>query len=164
MNTDFPTAPLASGLRGASGGAVEKSLSASHTKILTLPFGAQTAFFTAITVSQFQLIALPKVILPLGLMLVPTIIQAGYIAQLKEPAVSPLHRAMSIWTVIVLLIVTAYFLYTDFTVVVTALQEFSVAAAIYSFVLTMTTLLVERRKKVAIFFSSAKGYEFRREF
>ncbi|MFA6445566.1 MAG: hypothetical protein WCV99_24790, partial [Sterolibacterium sp.] len=37
MNTDFPTAPLASGLRGASGGAVEKSLSASHTKILTLP-------------------------------------------------------------------------------------------------------------------------------
>jgi len=39
MTTDFPTAPLAPGLRGAGGGAVEKSLPASHTEILTLPFG-----------------------------------------------------------------------------------------------------------------------------
>jgi hypothetical protein len=37
MITDFPTAPLAPGLRGAGGGTVEKSLSASHTEILTLP-------------------------------------------------------------------------------------------------------------------------------
>ncbi len=36
MTTDFPTAPLAPGLRGAGGGTVEKSLSASHTEILTL--------------------------------------------------------------------------------------------------------------------------------
>ena len=39
MTTDFPTAPLAPGLRGAGGGAVEKSLPASHTEILTLPLG-----------------------------------------------------------------------------------------------------------------------------
>lgn len=39
MTADFPTAPLASGLRGAGGGAVEKSLHASHTEILTLPIG-----------------------------------------------------------------------------------------------------------------------------
>ncbi len=38
MSTDFPTAPLASCRIGAAGGGtVEKSLSASHTKILTLP-------------------------------------------------------------------------------------------------------------------------------
>ncbi|MBI3150107.1 MAG: hypothetical protein HYZ17_16505 [Betaproteobacteria bacterium] len=37
MSTDFPTAPLASGHKGAGGGAVEKSPSASHTKNLTLP-------------------------------------------------------------------------------------------------------------------------------
>ena len=37
MTTDFPTAPLAPGLKGAGGGAVEKSMSASNTKILTLP-------------------------------------------------------------------------------------------------------------------------------
>ncbi len=37
MITDFPTAPLAPGLRGAGGGTVEKSLSASHTEIRTLP-------------------------------------------------------------------------------------------------------------------------------
>ena len=37
MITDFPTAPLAPGLRGAGGGTVEKSLYASHTEILTLP-------------------------------------------------------------------------------------------------------------------------------
>ena len=37
MSTDFPTAPLAPGLKGASGGTVEKSLYASHTEILTLP-------------------------------------------------------------------------------------------------------------------------------
>jgi len=37
MITDFPTAPLAPGLRGAGGSTVEKSLSASHTEILTLP-------------------------------------------------------------------------------------------------------------------------------
>ena len=38
MITDFPTAPLAPGLRRAGGGTVEKSLYASHTEILTLPF------------------------------------------------------------------------------------------------------------------------------
>lgn len=38
MTTDFPTAPLAPGLKRASGGTVEKSPSASHTEILTLPF------------------------------------------------------------------------------------------------------------------------------
>ena len=37
MITDFPTAPLAPGLREAGGSTVEKSLSASHTEILTLP-------------------------------------------------------------------------------------------------------------------------------
>jgi len=37
MSTDFPTAPLAPGHKGAGGGAVEKSPSASHTKNLTLP-------------------------------------------------------------------------------------------------------------------------------
>ena len=37
MTTDFPTAPLAPGHRGAGGGTVEKSLSASHTEILTPP-------------------------------------------------------------------------------------------------------------------------------
>ena len=37
MKNDFTTAPLAPGLRGAGGSAVEKSLSASHTEILTLP-------------------------------------------------------------------------------------------------------------------------------
>ncbi len=36
MATDFPTAPLAPGHKRA-GGAVEKSLSASHTEIPTLP-------------------------------------------------------------------------------------------------------------------------------
>ena len=38
MTTDFPTAPLTPGHKGAGGGAVEKSLSASHTKIRTLPY------------------------------------------------------------------------------------------------------------------------------
>ena len=42
MITDFPTAPLAPGLRGAGGSTVEKSLSASHTEILTLPKGQAT--------------------------------------------------------------------------------------------------------------------------
>ena len=37
MTTDFPTAPLAPGHKGAGGGAVEKSHHASHTKNLTLP-------------------------------------------------------------------------------------------------------------------------------
>lgn len=37
MITDFPTAPLAPGLKVAGGGTVEKSLSASHTEIRTLP-------------------------------------------------------------------------------------------------------------------------------
>ena len=37
MITDFPTAPLAPGLRGAGGGTVEKSLYASHTETLILP-------------------------------------------------------------------------------------------------------------------------------
>lgn len=37
MSTDFPTAPLAPGHKGAGGGAVEKSHLASHTKNLTLP-------------------------------------------------------------------------------------------------------------------------------
>ena len=40
MITDFPTAPLAPGLRRAGGGTVEKSLYASHTEILTLPTDA----------------------------------------------------------------------------------------------------------------------------
>jgi hypothetical protein len=35
--SDFTTAPLAPGLRGLGGGTVEKSLSATHTEILTLP-------------------------------------------------------------------------------------------------------------------------------
>jgi hypothetical protein len=37
MKNDFPTAPLASSLRGAGGGTVEKSFTASHTKIQTPP-------------------------------------------------------------------------------------------------------------------------------
>src|SRR3546814_5705654 len=37
MKTDFSTAPLASGLRGADGGTVEKSQRAPYTKKLTLP-------------------------------------------------------------------------------------------------------------------------------
>ena len=37
MTTDFPTAPLAPGHKEAGGGTVEKSLSASHTEILTPP-------------------------------------------------------------------------------------------------------------------------------
>ena len=38
MTTDFPTAPPAYGLEGPSAGStVEKSPSASHTKIQTLP-------------------------------------------------------------------------------------------------------------------------------
>jgi len=37
MTTDFPTAPPALGHKGAGGGTVEKSLSASHTEILTSP-------------------------------------------------------------------------------------------------------------------------------
>lgn len=37
MTTDFPTAPLAPGHKGAGGGTVEKSLPASHTEIQTLP-------------------------------------------------------------------------------------------------------------------------------
>ena len=39
MTTNFPTAPPAYGLEGPSADStVEKSLSASHTEILTLPF------------------------------------------------------------------------------------------------------------------------------
>lgn len=45
MITDFPTAPLAPGLRGAGGSTVEKSLSASHTEILTLPRRRMVLFF-----------------------------------------------------------------------------------------------------------------------
>lgn len=41
MSTDFPTAPLAPGHKGAGGGAVEKSHHASHTKNLTLPRNAR---------------------------------------------------------------------------------------------------------------------------
>jgi len=37
MTPDFPTAPLAPGLKGAGGGAVEKSFAASHTEIQTRP-------------------------------------------------------------------------------------------------------------------------------
>ena len=44
MITDFPTAPLAPGLRGAGGSTVEKSLSASHTEILTLPATTRNFF------------------------------------------------------------------------------------------------------------------------
>ena len=43
MITDFPTAPLAPGLRGAGGGTVEKSFYASHTEILTLPAAPEIA-------------------------------------------------------------------------------------------------------------------------
>ena len=39
MKNDFTTAPLAPGLRGAGGGTVEKSFTASHTKIQTRPAG-----------------------------------------------------------------------------------------------------------------------------
>ena len=51
MITDFPTAPLAPGLRGAGGGTVEKSFSASHTEILTLPLGAVNSSLTLVPVS-----------------------------------------------------------------------------------------------------------------
>ena len=37
MTTDFPTAPLAPGHKGAGGGTVEKSHHASHTEFLTPP-------------------------------------------------------------------------------------------------------------------------------
>ncbi len=40
MTTNFPTAPLAPGHKGAGGGTMEKSLSASHTEILTPPLAA----------------------------------------------------------------------------------------------------------------------------
>jgi hypothetical protein len=39
MTADFPTAPLAPGLKGAGGGTVEKSRPASHTKNRTTPSG-----------------------------------------------------------------------------------------------------------------------------
>lgn len=45
MTTDFPTAPLAPGHKGAGGGAVEKSHHASHTKNLTLPCYDMTQVF-----------------------------------------------------------------------------------------------------------------------
>ena len=51
MITDFPTAPLAPGLRGAGGSTVEKSLSASHTEILTLPGGGVSKFVFSSTAS-----------------------------------------------------------------------------------------------------------------
>ncbi len=37
MKNDFTTAPLTPGQKGAGGGAVEKSFTASHTKIRTPP-------------------------------------------------------------------------------------------------------------------------------
>ena len=43
MKNDFPTAPLASSLRGAGGGTVEKSFTASHTKIQTPPVVFKTS-------------------------------------------------------------------------------------------------------------------------
>ena len=43
MKNDFTTAPLAPGLRGAGGGTVEKSFTASHTKIQTRPAGLTPA-------------------------------------------------------------------------------------------------------------------------
>ena len=46
MSTDFPTAPLAPGHKGAGGGAVEKSPSASHTKNLTLPWRREPPLFS----------------------------------------------------------------------------------------------------------------------
>lgn len=49
MITDFPTAPLAPGLRGAGGSTVEKSLSASHTEILTLPLSAAPGYALRVT-------------------------------------------------------------------------------------------------------------------
>lgn len=51
MSTDFPTAPLAPGHKGASGGAVEKSHHASHTKNLTLPLTASPEFLPSTSVS-----------------------------------------------------------------------------------------------------------------
>lgn len=125
-------------------------------------YGACTALFAAISVWQLSLITLPKIILPLGLMLVPTIVQASYLAQLKEQEVSPLVQVFGRWTVIFVAMFTAYFLYRDFEVTVTALRECSVAVAIYAFVLTIATARVERRKRVTVFFSSTKGYEFHR--
>ena len=43
MKNDFTTAPLAPGLRGAGGGTVEKSFTASHTKIQTRPLKIRLA-------------------------------------------------------------------------------------------------------------------------
>ena len=50
MTTDFPTAPLAPGHKGAGGGAVEKSHHASHTKNLTLP----------LTIAYFDKFGVPR--------------------------------------------------------------------------------------------------------
>lgn len=95
-------------------------------------------------------------------MLVPTIVQASYLAQLKEQKVPPLVQVFGRWSIIFVVIFMAYFLYRDFAFTVTVLRECSVAVAIYAFVLTIATALVERRRKVTVFFSSAKGYEFHR--
>ena len=51
MITDFPTAPLAPGLRGAGGSTVEKSLSASHTEILTLPVPVEPVVIQSVKVT-----------------------------------------------------------------------------------------------------------------
>ena len=70
MITDFPTAPLASGLREAGGGTVEKSFYASHTEILTLPVSTRTCFAKSLqnwnnsasdgTITRFCRLALVK--------------------------------------------------------------------------------------------------------
>ena len=50
MTADFPTAPLAPGHKGAGGGTVEKSLHASHTEFLTLPWGL--SLIVIVTISE----------------------------------------------------------------------------------------------------------------
>lgn len=46
MTTGFPSAPLATGYKGAGAGTVEKPLSVSHTEIQTLP-GTSVPFFAS---------------------------------------------------------------------------------------------------------------------
>ena len=55
MKNDFTTAPLAPGLRGAGGGTVEKSFTASHTKIQTRPcFDENSSKFRSKCVSRAE--------------------------------------------------------------------------------------------------------------
>ena len=57
MTTDFPTAPLAPGHKGAGGGAVEKSHHASHTKNLSLPDGD---IKRVLTIAYFDKFGVPR--------------------------------------------------------------------------------------------------------